>query len=100
MEQQTDNPITESIDYLVECGWTKDQAINLLKAIHSHITDEHLWEIAPRWIEHCGECKKYVDGLLGTVATGLVNVTENENGWLFSLNEKGMKVGKQMFEDE
>ena len=100
MEQQTDNPITESIDYLVDCGWTKYQATNLLKAIHSHVTGEHLWEITPRWIEHCGECKKYVDGLLGTVATGLVNVTENENGWLFSLNEKGMKVGKQMFEDE
>ena len=93
---EQENPITASIDYLVECGWSKDQAKNLLRAIYSE-TGEQLWDFAPRWIQHCGECMKYVNGMLGTVATGLVKVTEgNEGEWLFSLNEKGLEVGKQM----
>jgi hypothetical protein len=96
---RNDNPITASIDYLIDCGWSKEQATNLCKAIHSK-SGEHLWEIAPEWIQHCGECKKYVDGLLGTVATGLVNVTKGDNSWMFSLNDQGMKVGEQMFKDE
>jgi predicted transcriptional regulator with HTH domain len=94
------NPIQASIDYLIECGWTKEQATNLCKAIHSDESGEHLWSIAPDWIQHCGECKKFVDGFLGTVATGLVQVTKRDDTWLFSLNEQGLKVGKQMFEDK
>lgn len=96
MEQ---NPITESIKYLVECGWTEDQSKNLMRAIHDK-SGERLWEFAPLWIEHCGQCMKYVNGMLGTVALGLVGVTRNEQGeWLFSLNEKGLLVGKQMFDE-
>lgn len=91
------NPIKESIKWLVECGWTEDEARNLCAAIKSDVSGEHLWEIAPKWIEHCGESMKYVKTMLGTVATGLVNVTQGEDGeWLFSLNEKGMEVGKQL----
>lgn len=93
---ESENPITSSVNYLVECGWTKEQATNLCKAITSKESAEHLWEIAPQWIEHCGNCMKYVDGLLGTVATGLVTVTKGQDSWMFSLNEKGMEVGKQM----
>lgn len=97
MDEQ-ENPITASIEYLVECGWSEDQAKNLLRALYSK-TGEHLWEISPRWVTHCGECMKYVNGMLGTVATGLVKVTEsNEGEWLFSLNEKGLEVGKQIYE--
>ena len=96
MEQ---NPITESIKYLVECGWTEDQAKNLMRAIHDK-SGERLWEVAPLWIEHCGQCMKYVNGMLGTVALGLVGVTRSEQGdWLFSLNENGLSVGKQMFDE-
>lgn len=96
---EQENPITASIDYLVECGWTKDEATNLCRSVTSKVSGEHLWEIAPLWIQHCGECKRYVDGLLKTVATGLVTVTQgDEKEWLFSLNDKGMEVGKQMFE--
>ena len=92
-----ENPIQESIKYLVECGWTEDQAKNLIRAIYDKSADR-LWEIAPQWIEHCGQCMKYVDGMLGTVALGLVKVSKSEeNDWLFSLNEKGLEVGEQMF---
>jgi hypothetical protein len=95
-----ENPIEASIAYLVECGWTKDQAKNLIRAIHDK-SGERLWEVAPKWIEHCGECMKYVNGMLGTVALGLVKVSRGEdNDWLFSLNDKGLEVGAQMFKEE
>ena len=96
MEQ---NPIEASIKYLVDCGWTEDQAKNLIRAIHDK-SGERLWEMAPKWIEHCGECMKYVNGMLGTVALGLVKVSRGEdNDWLFSLNDKGLQVGEQMFKE-
>lgn len=96
MEQ---NPIEASIEYLVDCGWTEDQAENLIRAIHDK-SGERLWEMAPKWIEHCGECMKYVNGMLGTVALGLVKVSRGEEGdWLFSLNDKGLEVGEQMFKE-
>lgn len=96
MEQ---NPIEASIEYLVDCGWTEDQAKNLIRAIHDK-SGERLWEMAPKWIEHCGECMKYVNGMLGTVALGLVKVSRGEEGdWLFSLNDKGLEVGEQMFKE-
>ena len=95
-----ENPITESINYLVECGWSEDQAKNLIRAIHDK-SGERLWEVAPKWIEHCGECMKYVNGMLGTVALGLVKVSRGEdNDWLFSLSDKGLEVGTQMFKEE
>lgn len=95
-----ENPITESIKYLVDCGWSEDEAKNLIRAIRDK-SGERLWEVAPLWIQHCGECKKYVDGLLGTVATGLVSVTRGEEGgWLYNLNDKGIEVGRQMFKEE
>jgi len=91
-----EDPIKASIAYLVDCGWTKDQAKNLIRAIHDE-SAERLWEIAPEWIEHCGECMKYVSGFLGTVALGLVNVKKGEeSGWLVGLNDKGLEVGRQM----
>lgn len=90
-----ENPIKSSINYLIDCGWTKEQATNLVKAIHDE-SPERLWEVAPEWVEHCGECMKYVNGMLGTVALGLVNVRKGKEGWLMGLNEKGMEVGKQM----
>ena len=95
-----ENPIEASIDYLIDCGWTEKEAKNLLRAVHDK-DGERLWEVAPQWIEHCGECMKYVKGMLGTVATGLVKVRKSDEGeWLFSLNDKGMELGKQMFNEE
>lgn len=90
-----ENPIHASIEYLIDCGWSKEQATNLIKALHDE-NPERLWEVAPEWIEHCGECMKYVNGMLGTIALGLVNVRKGEEGWLMGLNDKGLEVGKQM----
>lgn len=96
---ENENPIEGSINYLVDCGWTEDQAKNLIRAIYDK-SGERLWEMAPKWIEHCGECMKYVNGMLGTVALGLVKVSRGEdNDWLFSLNDKGIEVGTQMFKE-
>jgi hypothetical protein len=93
------DPIKASVEYLVMCGWSEDQAKNLIKAIKSEKSGEHLWEIAPKWIDHCGESMKYVHAMLGTVAMGLVTVTEGEDGkWMFKLNDEGMGVGAQLKE--
>ena len=38
--------------------------------------------------------------MLGTVGLGLVEVSRGEeNDWLFSLNDKGLEVGEQMFKE-
>ena len=100
MTEENGNPIERSIQYLIECGWSDEQARNLLGALHDK-SGERLWEVAPLWIEHCGECMKYVNGMLGTVALGLVKVSRGEdNEWLFSLNKRGVEVGDQMFRAE
>jgi len=92
------NPIAESIDYLVECGWEREQAVNLVAAIQDE-SAERLWEIAPLWLDHCGESMKYIN-LMGSVATGLITVTQSKDGeWLFKLNDKGMGVGKKLSEE-
>lgn len=95
-----ENPITQSIDWLVSCGWTKEQATNLASAIKAD-TPEKLWEVAPLWLEHCGESMRYVNDMLGSVAMGLINVTQGEDGeWRFALNDAGMGVGKQLSEEK
>lgn len=96
-ENQTDDPIQRSIDYLMECGWSREQAVNLIRAVKSKESAERLWEIAPQWIEHCGERMHYVSGVLETVAMGLVTVTRGDDDeWLFELNDKGLDVGRQI----
>jgi hypothetical protein len=95
------NPITESIDYLVECGWEREQAVNLVAAIRDE-SGERLWKAAPKWIEHCADSKRYVDEMLSCVALGLIEVTlgkDNET-WFFKLNDKGMGAGKKLIEEE
>jgi len=95
-----ENPITQSIDWLVECGWDRKQATNLAGAIKAD-TPEKLWEVAPLWLEHCGDSMKYVNDMLGSVAMGLIEVTQGEDGeWLFKLNDAGMGVGKQLDEEK
>ncbi len=95
------NPIKKSIDYLVECGWTKAEAENLCAAITSDKSGEHLWEIAPKWIEHCGDVKTYVESMLGLVAQGLISVSEGQNKeWMFALNDKGLEAGKSLKEQK
>jgi hypothetical protein len=97
MNKPEPNPIQESIKWLVECGWTKEQAINLCKAIKSNKSPEDLWEVVPKWIEHCGESMKYVHAMLGTVAMGFVDVTLGDDGeWMFQLNDNGIQAGKDM----
>jgi len=95
-----EDPIKQSIDWLIKCGWEKKEAINLAAAITAN-TPEKLWEIGPLWLEHCGESMRYVNDVLGSVAMGLINVTRGEDGaWMFALNDKGMGVGKKLHEDK
>lgn len=96
-KQGTIDPIKHSITYLVDCGWSEEQAKNLIRAVKSDKSGEHLWEIAPQWIEHCGESMRYLKGVLESVALGLVDVRMDDEGeWLFSLNAQGLDVGQQL----
>jgi hypothetical protein len=80
------NPIEESRKYLVECGWTEEQAKNLMMSLSSE-SAEHLWEIAPKWIEYCGEAKKLIT-LLETVALApLIRVSHNGKDWNYALRD-------------
>lgn len=96
MKDTKSNPITESIAYLEECGWNKEQATNLVGAIQAKSGDE-LWELAPKWIEHCGESMRYVHAMLGIVAMGMMKVTMGDDGeWQFTLSNKGIDAGNAM----
>lgn len=91
------NPIEKSIKWLVECGWSEDQARNLCRAIKSDKSPEHLWEVAPQWIEHCGDSMRYVHAMLGVAAMGLVDVSLGDNGeWMFKLNARGIQASIEM----
>lgn len=90
-----EDPIKASVEYLVSAGWTEEQATHLLRALKSD-SPEKLWELAPKWVEHCHEKMSYVTNLLGLVAMGIIDVTHKKGEWYFELNDKGIEVGKQM----
>ena len=91
MEQ---NPVEQAIEYLEECGWTDEEARNLLSALY-HEDQEKFLDSLPEWIKHVGEAKAYM-AMLETISMGFVDVTRTENDWLFSLNDKGKQVGEQL----
>lgn len=93
-----ENPITESINHLQHCGWTKDEATNLLKALYDD-DPEKLWEFAPEWIEMVGRAKMDI-AMYEVVAKGLANVTKRDGEWFYALSQTGLKVGEQMFEGQ
>ena len=93
-----ENPITESIKHLQHCGWTKDEARNLLKALYSDDA-EQLWKFAPEWIEMVGEAKMQI-AMYEVVAKGLANVTKRDGEWFYALSKTGVEVGKQLEEGQ
>ena len=82
------NPVSESIEYLVNCGWKKEEASNLIRAIY-HKDADKLWETAPKWIEEVGKAKEQM-ALYETVAMGLVNVTraDDDSDWMYALKKE------------
>lgn len=93
-----DNPIAESIKYLQNCGWTKNEATNLMRALCSE-SAEQLWEFAPDWIEMVGKAKMQM-ALYEVVAKGLANVTKRDVEWFYTLSKTGVEVGKQLQEGQ
>lgn len=94
--QDNDDLVDDAIKYLCESGWEEDQAKNLLAALYNKDKDKFIASI-PLWIEHVGQAMSYM-AMLDTVASGLVDVcrTEDDTDWLFSLNEKGKKLGLEI----
>lgn len=93
-----ENPITTSIDHLINAGWSKEESKNLIGALY-HEDPKTLWEFAPEWIELVAEAKKNL-AMYDLVAKGIVSVTKKNDGWYYKLNEKGLAVGQQMFGEE
>jgi hypothetical protein len=91
----SNNPIEAAKHYLIDKGWDGPQADNLLRALKAD-TPEKLWSAAPRWVEHVGDARAYMN-LLETIAEGLVNVSISDDGeWLFSLSDAGIDAGIAM----
>lgn len=91
-----ENPVQEAIKWLQNCGWTLEESENIVRSVKDKDA-ERLFDIAPMWIEHCGNAKQYVEGLLGTVALGLVAVKRSDEGlWVFELNDTGLKAARQI----
>lgn len=85
-----EDPIKASIAYLEETGWTKEQAKNLLSSLTAD-TAEGLWELAPQWVEYCGNAKKIL-ALLESVALGpLVRVGHDGTDWTYALRD-GVRI--------
>ena len=93
-----ENPVEASIKWLIECGYTETEAENLVTAIQD-ASKEMLWELAPKWVQHVGDHKRYQTCMLDLVAKGIIKVTANADGeWLFQLNDDGIDVAKQLSE--
>lgn len=82
------NVMENSIVYLKDCGYTEDEAKNLISALRSESKEKLLNDIES-WIKHVGEHKKYQTCLLDLVAIGCLNVDgrDSEGNWLFSLKK-------------
>ena len=93
-----ENPIEESIKHLQNCGWSKEEAKNLLRALHSDDA-EQLWSFAPEWIEMVGRAKLDI-AMYEVVAKGLATVTKRDGEWFYALSDIGIEVGKQLSEGE
>lgn len=89
------NPVEIAIKYLQDCGYTEQEAENLLRA-PQHESPDELAAMMDEWIEHVGEHKKYQTCMLDLVAMGVISVRgRDEDGqWLFSLNrDKALEAG-------
>lgn len=85
----TENPIETAINYLQECGYSENEAHNLITAVKGK-TKEDLTAMLDDWILHAGEHKKYQTCLLDLAAMGIITVTgRDEDGeWLFKLDRE------------
>lgn len=91
-----DKSLQSAIYYLVESGWDEDQAKNLIQAIY-YKDKNKLINISQEWIEHCADSKFYVEGMLTSIAMGLIDVTKNDNGeWEYSLNKNGLTAATKI----
>ncbi|CAK0763772.1 hypothetical protein CCP4SC76_390008 [Gammaproteobacteria bacterium] len=72
------NPITASIEWLCDQGFSQKEATNLVQALRAD-NPEELWNNAPKWIEWCGKIKKEHDCIVMLVAQGFIHVYWNDD---------------------
>lgn len=84
-EHDDENPVKQSFKWLVECGWTEQQARHLIEALRCD-TPEKLGEIAGPWLQMCGDAKRHMT-ILECVAMGVVRVDQEDGEWVYSLHE-------------
>lgn len=81
-----DNPIKASLKAMVQCGWKEAEARNLMQALKCD-SAEKLWDLAPKWVQHCMDIKQQMT-LLECVAMGPIRVDHNGNDWTYALDVK------------
>lgn len=74
------NPIEWSKKYLVDHGFTPDEAKNLLQAITDKSPERLFTESAPKWIEWCAKRKLEYDTVIMGAAQGFITVSYDEDG--------------------
>jgi hypothetical protein len=96
----SENKITQSIAWLEECGFSTDEAVNIISAVQDE-KPPRFEEIAQKWILHAGETRKYYFQIIELAAQGMLNVTVDDyETWQFTLSENGMKVGESVAKGE
>ena len=78
-EQDEENPVAQSIEWLKEQGFDQKQAENICRSILAE-SAEKLWEDAPAWIEWCGKVKREHDCIVMLAAMGLITVRIGPGG--------------------
>ena len=97
----SENPITQPIAWLEECGFSTDEAVNIISAVQDNESPERFEEIAQKWILLAGETRKYYFQIIELAAQGMLNVTiDDYETWQFTLSEEGMKVGESLAKGE
>lgn len=73
------NPVHASIAWLVDMGFTEQEARNLCKAIRAD-SPEKLMRHAGAWLEWCGKIKREHDCIVMLAASGMLRVSFGDGG--------------------
>ncbi|CAK0780951.1 hypothetical protein CCP4SC76_7640020 [Gammaproteobacteria bacterium] len=77
MNKEHENPVTRSIKWLQDQGFSEKEATNLVRTVRSD-SPERLWKDAPDWIEWCGKIKREHDCAIMLAAHVLVAINSRQ----------------------
>lgn len=81
------NPVLTYLADLQDAGFSHNEAENIVLSLQA-ANENDLLAIAPKWVAHVCETRRYYYQLIDLAGQGLLKVSF-DNGWKFELNEKG-----------